>query len=267
MRGRSICGGGRPSRRPSPSGRWTGRSGRSSLAEAPAARSAPGCHSSPRSGGWSSSRPTGTPSCSRPIGTRSVRGQAMRDCNSPAMTRTASGWRAAGGSSTCAFARPSRRRGFGEQDEASLRSHARPVLLGSRPTGNGVFPSRGGWSPPGGLFYATLTFAGATRFGPAHELDRRLLQCYHASMGGERGGDPYAGERLLGAVRMPGSGFAELASGRSDWRVVPTDEGYPDDEAYFLLAVLGFVEKETPHVVRNPRRRNWTGGCAPGGGN
>ena len=43
---------------------------------------------------------------------------------------------------------------------------------------------------------------------------------------------------------MPGSSFSELASGRSDWRGVPTDEGYPDDEAYFLLAVLGFVEKE-----------------------
>ena len=43
---------------------------------------------------------------------------------------------------------------------------------------------------------------------------------------------------------MPGSSFSELASGRSDWRVVPTDEGYPDDEAHFLLAVLGFVEKE-----------------------
>ncbi len=58
---------------------------------------------------------------------------------------------------------------------------------------------------PGGIFYATLTFAGVTRFGPPHELDRRLLVCYHASI------------RTRPA--------AELAVGRSDWRVVPTDEG------------------------------------------
>lgn len=97
---------------------------------------------------------------------------------------------------------------------------------------------------PGGIFYSTLTFSGATRLVPTHELDRQLLHCYHASMGGERGGDPYAGERLRGEVRMPASGFAELASGRSDGRVKPTDEGYPDDEGFFLLTVLGFMEKE-----------------------
>ena len=97
---------------------------------------------------------------------------------------------------------------------------------------------------PGGIFYATLTFTGATRFAPSHELDRPLLQCYHASMGGERGGDPYAGERLIGEVRLPTSGFSELGSGRSDWRVNPTDEGYPGDERFFLLTVLGFIEKE-----------------------
>jgi SAM-dependent methyltransferase len=112
---------------------------------------------------------------------------------------------------------------------------------------------------PRGIFYSTLTFSGATRFGPGHELDRRLLHCYHASMGGERGGDPYAGERLIGAVRMPGSGFTELASGRSDWRVVPTDEGYPGDEGFFLLTVLGFIEKEllTSSEVRDEELDWW----------
>ena len=97
---------------------------------------------------------------------------------------------------------------------------------------------------PGGIFYSTLTFSGATRFTPPHDLDRRLLHCYHASMSAERGGDPYAGERLIGEVRMPDSGFSELASGRSDWRVKPTDEGYPGDERFFVLTVLGFIEKE-----------------------
>lgn len=114
---------------------------------------------------------------------------------------------------------------------------------------------------PGGIFYATLTFSGATRFAPTHEIDRPLLQCYHASMGGERGGDPYAGERLLGEVRLPQSGFTELAAGRSDWRVVPTDEGYPGDEGFFLLTVLGFIEKElsTSMEVRDEELDWWMG--------
>ena len=114
---------------------------------------------------------------------------------------------------------------------------------------------------PGGIFYATLTFSGGTRFAPPHELDRRLLHCYHASMGGERGGDPYAGERLLGHVRVPGSGFSELATGRSDWRVNPMDEGYLADEKFFLLTVLGFIEKEllTSTEVRDDELDWWMG--------
>ena len=112
---------------------------------------------------------------------------------------------------------------------------------------------------PGGIFYATLTFAGVTRFGPPHELDRRLLVCYHASMAGDRGGDPIAGERLLGEVRLPGSGFAELAVGRSDWRVVPTDEGYPGEEDFFLETILGFVEKEVREApeIAAPKLNEW----------
>ncbi len=133
--------------------------------------------------------------------------------------------------------------GFDEQDEASFDLMLAQSFWDLVPPGTGLALGRR-LLVPGGIFYSTLTFSGATRFAPSHDLDRRLLQCYHASMGGERGGDPYAGERLLGAVRMPDSGFSELASGRSDWRVVPVGEGYPEDEAFFLLAVLGFVEKE-----------------------
>ena len=111
----------------------------------------------------------------------------------------------------------------------------------------------------GGIFYATLTFAGVTRFGPPHELDRRLLVCYHASMAGDRGGDPIAGERLLGEVCLPGSGFSELAVGRSDWRVVPTDEGYPAEEDFFLETILEFVEKEVREApeIAAPKLTEW----------
>lgn len=133
--------------------------------------------------------------------------------------------------------------GFSKEDEGSFDLMVAQCFWDLVPPGTAFALGRR-LLTPGGIFYATLTFSGATRFAPTHELDRQVLQCYHASMGGERGGDPYAGERLLGAVRMPNSGFAELASGRSDWRVKPTDKGYPGDEGYFLLTLLAFIEKE-----------------------
>jgi len=98
---------------------------------------------------------------------------------------------------------------------------------------------------PGGVFYATLTFSGETRFDPPHDDDEPVLAAYHATMPDSR-----AGERLIEEVRKPGSGFAEIASGRSDWRVLPTAGGYPDDEAFFLETILGFLETE----VGNPAR-------------
>ncbi len=88
---------------------------------------------------------------------------------------------------------------------------------------------------PGGVFYAALTFAGETRFDPPHESDAPVLDAYHRSMAA-----PRAGELLT----EDAPGFAGVASGRSDWRVVPRDGGYPGDEAYFLRTILGFIEKE-----------------------
>lgn len=150
--------------------------------------------------------------------------------------------------------------GFSQEDEGSFDLLAAQSFWDLVPPGTALTLGRQ-LLAPGGLFYATLTFAGGTRFAPPHELDRQLLSCYRASMGGERGGDPYAGERLLGHVRMPGSGFSELATGRSDWRVVPTDEGYIADEKYFLLAVLGFIEKEllTSTEIRDDQLDWWMG--------
>ena len=114
---------------------------------------------------------------------------------------------------------------------------------------------------PGGVFYGTLTFSGVTRFDPPHPLDVQVLARYHASMGGERGGDPGAGERLIRGVRAPGSGFSELASGRSDWRVAPGASGYPGDEAFFVETVLGFFDKELRAASDiTPRERaDWLG--------
>ncbi len=93
---------------------------------------------------------------------------------------------------------------------------------------------------PGGVFHAALTFAGSTRFDPPlGELDRFVLDRYHQSMA-----NPSAGTRLTEEFRAAGSGFVGLAVGASDWRVAPTDRGYPGDEAFFLETLLGFVEKE-----------------------
>ena len=150
--------------------------------------------------------------------------------------------------------------GFPREDEGSFDLMVAQSFWDLVPPGTA--PALGRYLlAPRGLFYATLTFSGGTRFAPPHELDRQLLHCYHATMAGERGGDPYAGERLLGHVRMPGSGFSELATGRSDWRVNPTDEGYVADEKFFLLTVLGFIEKEllSSTEVRDDQLDWWMG--------
>lgn len=95
----------------------------------------------------------------------------------------------------------------------------------------------------GGVFYAALTFSGETRFEPTIPGDRAILARYHLSMD-SAGGDSRAGEQLIAEFREPGSGFSELASARSDWRVVPEGRGYPGDERFFLETILGFIEKE-----------------------
>ena len=78
---------------------------------------------------------------------------------------------------------------------------------------------------PGGVFYAALTFSGVTRFHPALKEDREVLAAYHASMEVPGRGDSRAGARLVAEARERASGLAELASGRSDWRVEPSPEG------------------------------------------
>ncbi len=114
---------------------------------------------------------------------------------------------------------------------------------------------------PGGVFHAALTFAGATMFAPPHPSDAVILDNYHRSMGGARGGDPNAGDRLVEDFRAPGSGFRELASGRSDWAVIPEGGRYHADERLFLETILGFVEKEAAAnpAIPEAERRDWSG--------
>ena len=91
---------------------------------------------------------------------------------------------------------------------------------------------------PGGLLYLPITFDGASIFEPADPDDAEVLAAYHRTM--DRRGSSRTGRRLFHALRDQGASV--LALGSSDWIVHAADEGYRDDEAYFLECVLEFVE-------------------------
>jgi SAM-dependent methyltransferase len=96
---------------------------------------------------------------------------------------------------------------------------------------------------PGGLFYATLVFDGATILEPTIDaaLDAEVEALYHQSMDrrvidGQGAGDSRAGRHLFESLRA--AGLEILAAGGSDWVVFAGPEGYPEDEAYFLHCII-----------------------------
>jgi SAM-dependent methyltransferase len=98
----------------------------------------------------------------------------------------------------------------------------------------------------GGAVYLPITFDGGTVFEPSHPADDAVLDAYHATMVGDDGDrlGARAGRRLR--TLLPEFGVDVAASGRSDWRVEPTDDagvqaGYTADEAYFLAVVVDTV--------------------------
>jgi SAM-dependent methyltransferase len=109
---------------------------------------------------------------------------------------------------------------------------------------------------PGGLYYFTLNFDGATIFEPPLDqaLDRLIEGLYHRTMD-ERlvqdkpSGDCRTGRRLFRELKVAGAKV--LAAGSSDWVVFPRegdgmgggDGGYPGDEAYFLHFILDTVHR------------------------
>lgn len=102
--------------------------------------------------------------------------------------------------------------------------------------------------PPGGLFYFTLNFDGATIFQPTidPELDSHIEALYHRTMDERRGqGEPagasLTGRHLFGQLKAAGAHL--LAAGSSDWVVFPGDSGYPGDEAYFLHFIVETVRQ------------------------
>ena len=101
---------------------------------------------------------------------------------------------------------------------------------------------------PGGFFYFTLNFDGATVFEPSldPELDRLIETLYHRIMDerrvdGRPSGGSCTGRRLF--AQLSAAGAAVLAAGDSDWLVFPGPEGYPGDEAYFLHFIIHTIQQ------------------------
>lgn len=90
-----------------------------------------------------------------------------------------------------------------------------------------------------GVVYAPATFDSGTFFAPTHPADDVVERLYHADIDRTPGRSVTAGRDAMAAFRArPGE---LLAVGSSDWVVSPDETGYPNDEAYFLDRILGYV--------------------------
>lgn len=96
---------------------------------------------------------------------------------------------------------------------------------------------------PGGLFYFTITFDGATILQPEIDpaFDDQIEALYHETMdqriiGGRPSGDSRAGRHLFSHLRSMGVDL--LAAGSSDWVVFAGPEGYPGDEEFFMHFIV-----------------------------
>jgi SAM-dependent methyltransferase len=99
---------------------------------------------------------------------------------------------------------------------------------------------------PGGLFYFSLNFDGATILEPPidPELDALIEALYHRTMDTRRSrggpsGSSRTGRRLFGYIKEAGAQL--IAAGSSDWVVFPGPDGYPGDEAYFLHFIIDTI--------------------------
>ena len=100
---------------------------------------------------------------------------------------------------------------------------------------------------PGGLFFFSINFDGATILQPTidAELDAQIERLYHQTMderviNGRLSGDSQSGRHLFSHLRNAGANI--LASGSSDWVIFSQPDGsYPADEAYFLRIILSMM--------------------------
>ncbi len=119
---------------------------------------------------------------------------------------------------------------------------------------------------PGGLFYFTINFDGATLLEPAIDpaINDEIERLYHRTMderitAGRPSGDSRAGRRLFGHLRDAGA--ALIDAGSSDWVVFATGGAYPVDEAYFLHFIVdtlrGALERHPALAGRETRFERW----------
>ena len=101
---------------------------------------------------------------------------------------------------------------------------------------------------PGGHFYFTINFDGATILQPTIDaaLDAQIEQLYHRTMDerithGQPSGDSRSGRHLFHQLRQAGGEI--LAAGSSDWVVFAGADGYPADEAYFLQFIIHTMQQ------------------------
>jgi hypothetical protein len=117
---------------------------------------------------------------------------------------------------------------------------------------------------PGGLFYFTIVFDGATILQPEIDpaFDAQIERLYHQTMdqrlvNGQPSGDSRTGRHLFHHLQATGAEL--LAAGSSDWVVYPDLNGYPGDEAYFLHFIIHTIHHALiDHPDLDPNRfTNW----------
>jgi len=100
----------------------------------------------------------------------------------------------------------------------------------------------------GGLFYFTINFDGLTVLEPAidEEIDDLILNLYHKTMdermvNGKLSGDSRAGRHLFSCLKE--AGMQIIDAGASDWVVFPEENGYRQDDSYFLHFILNSIRQ------------------------
>ena len=118
---------------------------------------------------------------------------------------------------------------------------------------------------PGGLFYAPLTYDGATRFTPADPFDDRLERLYHRHMDEVRDepGGSRAGRRLVELLDRDDRPFEVLEVGASEWVLHPHERSPSTASAErvvtrYLLETIDDALSDFAMKTVDPRnRRRW----------
>jgi hypothetical protein len=94
-----------------------------------------------------------------------------------------------------------------------------------------------------GLFYLAINYDGLTILEPPidSDLDRLVIELYHETMNermtdGLPSGDSQAGRHLFNHIRKAGGRI--LSAGSSDWVVYAGENGFTEDETYFLHFII-----------------------------